>query len=276
MESAWTRISLSYRSFITNCYIISIMRRVFYTFICLFYLCTNLYPNINIKLSFLVNNRKHRIAIRRIIDMFHEESKGIEVTLIEFSNEKYHEWFNSWQEEDVDILVWFAGYQLLELGENGEIYPITEYWNDNEMNKSFPAIKGSIFGDNGEVWALPISYYHWGFYYKRKLFEKHDLQKPKNWNEFLALCEELKNIGITPLGMGVKNNWPAASWFSYLNLRLNGIEFHKELLSGKASYRDDRVRIVFEEWKNCWMLDILIKIGMIKIGEEYFPIYIER
>jgi multiple sugar transport system substrate-binding protein len=58
-----------------------------------------------------------------------------------------------------------------------------------------------------------------------------------------------------------------ARWFTILNLRLNGADFHEALMRGEASYEDERIRAVFEQWAemlahNCFPDNQLIGYGV--------------
>jgi multiple sugar transport system substrate-binding protein len=60
------------------------------------------------------------------------------------------------------------------------------------------------------------------------------------------VSEKIKGQGVNPLTMGLSDNaWLASAWFDYLNLRINGGDFHLELLSGEQSYDSPEVRKVF-------------------------------
>ena len=74
---------------------------------------------------------------------------------------------------------------------------------------------------------------------------------PTNWAEFLQVCETLKGKGVTQIGLGADNStpWVASGWFDYLNIRINGANYHRELLAGKHSFTDPQVRKVFDQWK---------------------------
>src|SRR5262245_62586825 len=56
------------------------------------------------------------------------------------------------------------------------------------------------------------------------------------------LCDTLSAAGITPITIGTKDVWPAAAWFDYIDMRLNGPEFHISLMDlkeiGRASCRE--------------------------------------
>jgi ABC-type glycerol-3-phosphate transport system substrate-binding protein len=66
---------------------------------------------------------------------------------------------------------------------------------------------------------------------------------------FLAVNETLKENGYIPIAIGTKYRWTAAAWFDYLNMRINGPQYHIDLMLGKESYDDPRVAEVFEYWR---------------------------
>jgi multiple sugar transport system substrate-binding protein len=51
----------------------------------------------------------------------------------------------------------------------------------------------------------------------------------------------LRHVGDTP--------WVASAWFDYLDIRINGAQFHRDLLAGKHSFTDPRVREIFTRWR---------------------------
>ena len=51
-----------------------------------------------------------------------------------------------------------------------------------------------------------------------------------------------------PITIGTKYLWTAAGWFDYLNLRINGYDFHMDLMAGKVKYEDSRLDKVFDMW----------------------------
>jgi multiple sugar transport system substrate-binding protein len=146
-----------------------------------------------------------------------------------------------------DILYWHAGQRLFEYVEQGNVAPINDMLSTKEITASFDkAVINSIsFEEN--VYALPMSYYQIGFYYYKPLFLKLGLSEPRNWNEFLVVCEVLKQNNVSPIYIGTRSNWPATAWFDYLNLRLNGKEFHMEIMRGETSYLDKRIYNVLKK-----------------------------
>jgi len=58
----------------------------------------------------------------------------------------------------------------------------------------------------------------------------------------------LKKNGVAPIAIGTKYLWTAAGWFDFLNLRINGYDFHMALMDGEVSYEDQRLDRVFDVW----------------------------
>jgi multiple sugar transport system substrate-binding protein len=44
---------------------------------------------------------------------------------------------------------------------------------------------------------------------------------------------QMRKDGLVPIAMADKDGWPAQGTFDIINLRLNGYDFHMELLNGK-------------------------------------------
>ena len=42
--------------------------------------------------------------------------------------------------------------------------------------------------------------------------------------------------------------WVASGWFDYLNLRINGADYHRALLAGQRSFTDPEVVAVLQEY----------------------------
>ena len=58
----------------------------------------------------------------------------------------------------------------------------------------------------------------------------------------------MKKDGLTPIAFGDKDAWPAMGTFDQINFRLNGYDFHVELMAGKAAWTDAKVKAAFDHW----------------------------
>ena len=129
------------------------------------------------------------------------------------------------------------------------ILDITDVWEEAGLFEQFPKGFQSISFKDGKAYFLPDTYYGWAVFYRKSIFEKYNLSEPKTWDEFLQVCATLKENGITPITIGTKYRWTAAGWFDYMNMRINGPEFHMGLMFGKEKYTDPRLLKVFEVWR---------------------------
>jgi multiple sugar transport system substrate-binding protein len=59
----------------------------------------------------------------------------------------------------------------------------------------------------------------------------------------------MKKDGLIPISFGDKDGWPAMGTFDYLNMRLNGYQFHVDLMAHKESWDQDKVKGVFDQWR---------------------------
>ena len=73
--------------------------------------------------------------------------------------------------------------------------------------------KESAFAYNGHMWIVPSNLNIYGLYYNKKWFRDHGISdKPKDWNEFMAICEKIKALGVYPMVMKGKH---ASSYFNF-------------------------------------------------------------
>jgi multiple sugar transport system substrate-binding protein/raffinose/stachyose/melibiose transport system substrate-binding protein len=145
-------------------------------------------------------------------------------------------------------MTWFAGNRARFFIDRGLIMDISDVWESEGWNENYPAGFRALSTVDGKQYFLPSSWYWWAVYYRKDIFEEYGLEPPETWDEFLQVCETLKENGITPITIGTKYRWTAAAWFDYLNMRVNGPEFHINLMLGRESYDDPRVLQVFTDY----------------------------
>lgn len=148
-----------------------------------------------------------------------------------------------------DITSWYPGNRMAPFVEAGLFEDVSDVWEANGFSDSLAAIKPTMTID-GKQWGVPYTYYQWGVYYRKDIFDKLDISEPTNWDEFNAAAKLLKDNGVTPITIGTKFLWTAAGVFDYLNLRINGYEVHNDLTAGKIKYTDERIKNVFMAWKD--------------------------
>lgn len=203
--------------------------------------------------SQLVINSMHgdetpKKILNKVIELFKKENPEVEVKLNIVDHESYKVQIRTWLPNNPpDVCTWFAGNRARYFIKRDLIEPIDDVWA--EAGKGFSKSSRRASSYNNKIYLMPASYYHWGFYYRKDLFKKAGIKAPpKTWPEFVAAVEALNKIKVIPVTIGTKFKWPAAAWFDFLNMRVNGYDFHMELLNGKASYTDKKVVKAMGYW----------------------------
>jgi multiple sugar transport system substrate-binding protein len=146
-----------------------------------------------------------------------------------------------------DTFTWFSGHRMRFFAAQGLATPIDDVWSKVKGNFT-SAFAESVKGDDGHVYGVPVDYYPWAVFYRKSVFQAHNYQVPTNWDDFKALCTQMKKDGLVPIAMADKDGWPAQGTFDILNLRLNGYDYHVSLLNGKQKWTDSKVTNVFKKW----------------------------
>jgi multiple sugar transport system substrate-binding protein len=147
-----------------------------------------------------------------------------------------------------DVTSWYPGNRMGPFVDAGLFEPIDDLWAANNLDQDMAAVQPTMTR-NGKIWGVPYTYYQWGIYYRKDIYDKLGLSEPKTWNELLSNCDALKGVGVTPFTIGTKYLWTAAGVFDYLNLRTNGYDVHNALTAGEIKYTDARIRATFANWK---------------------------
>jgi multiple sugar transport system substrate-binding protein/raffinose/stachyose/melibiose transport system substrate-binding protein len=192
-----------------------------------------------------------RKAMQKLVEIYEENNPDVDVELNITAHEDFKKAIRVWLSSDnpPDVFSWFAGNRAKFFVDKGLVMPFTDVWEEENLDQKIPRAFKSISFFEDEAYFLPHSYYWWAVYYRESIFEEYGLEEPQTWEQLLEVGETLKANGITPFAIGTKFKWTAAGWFDYLNMRINGPEFHVDLMHGEVPFTDDRVAEVFKKWK---------------------------
>ncbi|KQI72221.1 sugar ABC transporter substrate-binding protein [Loktanella sp. 5RATIMAR09] len=146
-----------------------------------------------------------------------------------------------------DVVNWYAANRMRPYVDAGLFADISDLWAEPEF-EALASTKGAMTLD-GAQWGVPYTYYQWGVYYRKDIFDQYGLSEPTNWEEELANCQTLLDNGVKCYTIGTKFLWTAGGWFDYINSRTNGYDFHMALARGEVEWTDDRVRQTFANWR---------------------------
>src|SRR5215475_14468211 len=140
-----------------------------------------------------------------------------------------------------DIATQWATLPTLTPAWAGATVPISDYVPKNEWQNWISTSENMW---EGKLWAMPQYLIGIPLVWNKKLFRKAGLnpnKAPKTWNEFLADAKKLKAAGITPFGMGNKDGYGGAWFFSLIGKQnLNSINELKDAMIGKQDFADPK------------------------------------
>ncbi len=163
----------------------------------------------------------------------------------EVDHNTFQENISTYLQNPDDIIPWFAGYRMQFFAEQGLLGDITDVW-DGGLNDTLGAgFKTASTGLDGKQYFVPWSYYIWGVYYRPSVFDANGYSIPTTKDELLGLSEQMMSDGLVPFAFANDGNWPAMGTFDQINFRQNGYQFHVDLMAGRESWTDERVRDTF-------------------------------
>jgi ABC-type glycerol-3-phosphate transport system substrate-binding protein len=191
-----------------------------------------------LSVAVLSANEEQIAAFSDIFNLYEKRYPEVQIQLDFYSDLSFKKRLPGWLEEgNYNLLHWQAGRRLDRLVEQDLLQPIGSIIDKSLLEKNIqPSVVAQVT-TNGEIQALPIAYYAWGFYYNKTLFESLGLQVPQNWQEFIALCRNLKQKGVIPLIQATEENWPVLGWLDYFTLDAGGVEFREQLATFKPVNR---------------------------------------
>jgi multiple sugar transport system substrate-binding protein len=146
-----------------------------------------------------------------------------------------------------DAFTWFAGYRMQFYAGKGLLAPVDDVWGKIGGNFS-EALKKASTGPDGKMYFVPNYNYPWGFFYRKSVWADKGYEVPETFDALKALAAKMKADGIIPIGFADKDGWPAMGTFDYINMRLNGYQFHVDLCAHKESWDQKKVTDVFDTW----------------------------
>ena len=149
-----------------------------------------------------------------------------------------------------DTFQWMAGYRMQFFAEQGLLEDISDVWKDIE-DQYDSSYKIASTGLDGKQYFVPQSWYPWGLHYRKSMVAELGLD-PENiatFDDMIKMFDAMKKKGLVGFAAGDKGGWEAMGTFDIINARVNGYQFHVDLLAGREKWTDQRVIDVFKQWE---------------------------
>ena len=148
-----------------------------------------------------------------------------------------------------DLAFWFTGARMRAFTKRDLFEDISSFYDENNLRGPMAPFMDAV-SDGGKQYMMPTNFNIWGFFYNKEVFAKQDVTVPKTWDELMASAAKFKQAGIVPFTIGTRDLWANALWFDFLTKRIEGLDFYMDLMNGKATYTDDRLKKVFSVWSD--------------------------
>lgn len=174
-----------------------------------------------------------------IIDKFNEENPDI---VIEMNTVPDPGTVLTSRISSGDIPVIFSDYptqtQFKQKVANGYVQDLSDQEFMSNVNESSLEMTKQ---EDGGYYALPYSRNYIGVYYNQQIFEDNSIEIPTTWEEFLAVCDKLKEAGITPVGMHGKDPGRVGHLFQAATVAWapNGVGTIEKAVAGEATIEGD-------------------------------------
>ena len=191
-----------------------------------------------------------RAAWESVVRRFEQQHPDVRVELNLYDHESYKKSIRNWLTGiPPDVVFWFAGYRMRQFVTPGLLEDVSDLF-PADVRRDLHRSAVELVSVGERQYGVPYTSYPIGLYVRRDvLLAAGVTDAPRTWPELLAACQRLRARDVAPIAIGTKELWPAAAWFDYLNLRVNGLAFHRELMEGRVPYTDARVRTVFAHWR---------------------------
>ncbi|MFL5883139.1 MAG: ABC transporter substrate-binding protein [Actinomycetota bacterium] len=192
------------------------------------------------------SNQSDAVPKKAYADML--AASGLKVRVNTVEHEVFQQNINNYlQGNPDDVFTWFAGYRMQFFASQGLAGDVSDVWGS--LSGMSEALKAASTGEDGKQYFVPLTTYPWAIFYRKSLWEERGYEPPKTLDELVTLAKQMQKDGLVPIAFADKDGWPAMGTFDQLNLRINGYQFHIDLMAGKQAWDSPQVKKVFDTWR---------------------------
>lgn len=139
---------------------------------------------------------------------------------------------------------------------------LLEFNKLGEIPKEISSGIDNVIKINDKVYSIPFYDTSFGIIYNKVLFKKFNLSIPKNYDEFLEICEVFEQNGISPLAIGGSKSENITYWMNYFFL--TNVEGAKEnwqqnKKEGTVSFQDEDMLKALINYQNLMNSKYILK-----------------
>jgi raffinose/stachyose/melibiose transport system substrate-binding protein len=121
--------------------------------------------------------------------------------------------------------------------------------SDQHWTTTVPEAAKATIAQDGKTYMFSPGFAVIGAIYNKPAFAKAGVQPPTTWDELLAVCEKLKQAGITPISVGAQTPWVTqliTYAFVASTVYAENPKFDDQQLAGQASFSQSGWRQALE------------------------------
>lgn len=195
---------------------------------------------------------------------------GVNVEIEFYENEQYKTKLTTLMASNAvtDVFfTWELSY-LQPFVEGGKVADITSYLEeDEEWKNSFADGTLDLLTYDGKNYGVPTQKTLCVMFYNKAIFEENGVSVPTTYDEFLEVCQTLKDNGVTPMAMCGTDAWIPAQFVQQIAGGMAGDELFTRICNGEEKWNNETHVKAAEEVKK--MVDAgYFQDGFIGMGPE--------
>ncbi len=178
-----------------------------------------------------------------IIDQFNQNNEyGVTVEAEYYENEQLKTKLATLMAANNAPDVFFT-YELAYLEpfvNGGKVADLTSYLEDDaEWKDSFAEGTLELLMFDEKNYAIPTQVSLCVMFYNKEIFEENNVEVPTTYDEFLQVCEALKNNGVVPMAMSGADAWIPAQFVQQIACGMSGTELFYDIVDGKEKWNNE-------------------------------------
>ncbi len=128
---------------------------------------------------------------------------------------------------------------LNQVAKTGQLVNIGELIDEMGIRDNFIPFTLEYQTVDSGLYGFPLECNTEFFFYNKEMFQDAQCEEPETFDEFLEVCEKLKEAGYTPYAICGADGWPLQRLFSFLPFREAGNDFIDQTIRGDESLTSD-------------------------------------
>ena len=192
---------------------------------------------------------KSGVDIATAVNAAYTKKTGVKVTQQAVESDPFQNGISQYlQGTPDDVFGWMAGWRTNFYASQSLFHDVSANIKNLGDQLTAPVIQGATNPKDNKQYIIPTTYYPWALHYRKSTMQAIG-QDPENiatWDDLLKVLTATQKKGLVAYPMGNKGGWEAMGTFDVINARVNGYQYHIDLLNGKAKWTDAKTLETFK------------------------------